>query len=693
MGTRIGYGVWCLVLMMGVTVGVQGADVGTGAGLWAGHAMPILNKYCTECHGSPKRKSGLDLRTLEAVMAGGDDGAVVVAGKPNESTLYLMLDADADSHMPPKEKQLTVDEIALLGSWIESMGGEKRGGKVWAKPGEGAVLGSKVVERSEWSVPAGVSPTLAIDVLIEAGWEARGVEPSDRWGDGVFVRRVYLDLAGRIPTAAEAKRFLASTASNKRAELVERLLGSVDYARHFRDVFDATLMGLPTEEFANKVASDLGSLEASEKIDAPGMTPGVWLDRQRGKYDWLGYLEDVFGKNRAWDEVVREILMARPTDEASRGANWFLFERADDYEAITDAVATGFFGVQVECAQCHDHPLAAEIYQGHYWGLNAIFSRSKNQMSSAGPGVGESAIGGFVRYTNTEGESYDATLNFLGGGSIEQKRVLGKDGKEKDSPSDYRVARDEGKGVSKEVVEPKYSRRAVGVKAIVDGNPLIGKAFVNRIWALLMGRGIVHPVDMMDSVHPPSHPELLDWLARDFADHGYDIKRLVKSIVLSRAYQLDGRRSAKPGLASDFAKSLEKPLTAEAYYRSLFVATTEGAPDGGLMTPLELREVFGGPFPEVSTTTLSEAMFLTNSELMGQVLIGAEAPGGSVLEGGASTDEFIGKTYRRVLGRAPDGEELEKVSDYLSARVDRPADAYRQWLWAMMTGAEFRINH
>ena len=142
-------------------------------------------------------------------------------------------------------------------------------------------------------------------------------------------------------------------------------------------------------------------------------------EREREDQQWFGYLESVFRENRPWDAVVRELVVARP-EPARRGAVRFLWERKDNPQAMAEAVAPLVFGVQVQCAQCHDHMVAREIKQAHYWGLVAAFNRSRNVDTESGPGVSESAVGGFVTFANLRKESQPARMVLFNG------RIIGE---------------------------------------------------------------------------------------------------------------------------------------------------------------------------------------------------------------------------------------------------------------------------
>src|SRR5204863_1047196 len=134
------------------------------------------------------------------------------------------------------------------------------------------------------------------------------------------------------------------------------------------------------------------------------------------------FLEDAFRRNRPWDEVVRTVITARPERPEDKGAVWFFVERRNEHQRIAEAIAPVIYGTRINCAQCHDHPLAREIKQAHYWGLVAAFNRSKNVERDAGNVVAESAVGGFVNFTNLKKESQPAVMAMLTGRTIEENR-------------------------------------------------------------------------------------------------------------------------------------------------------------------------------------------------------------------------------------------------------------------------------
>jgi hypothetical protein len=365
---------------------------------------------------------------------------------------------------------------------------------------------------------------------------------------------------------------------------------------------------------------------------------------------------------------------------------------------MAEALAPVVFGVQIKCAQCHDHMVAREIKQAHYWGMVAAFNRTKNVDADSGPGLAESAIGGFVSFANLKKESQPARLVFFNGRSVNEAWP-GEGEKESDVPEKYRVPPPAEKQKPKTPAEPKFSRREALADAVTRDNPLLARAMVNRVWAMLLGRGLVHPVDLMDSKHAPSHPDLLDWLAHDFERSGYDVRRLIRNVVLSRAYQLDSRPAGKVAPADEaFARALDKPLTAEQLYRSLLSATANPvAADGKVagLTEEELRKAFVRQFPDLFVpdynATLQQAMFLANSPLLEPLLAPRDGNLSVKLASLPDNPQRVKAAFHSVFGREPDREELKTSSAYLATHPGEPGQ--RQLLWALLTSTEFQVNH
>ena len=589
--------------------------------------QPLLDLQCVKCHGPIEQKSGLELDTPEAIFKGGDEGQVIVPGKPEESRLYQYLAPGADPHMPPK-KQLSEAERAAVKEWIAAL---------TAAPAPAPKAEDKPVNFS--SIPE------AVDQSLPEGWQARKLKPAGPLPEAAWCRRVYLDLAGRIPSEKELEEFILSPAADKRAALVDRLLASEEYPVRMRELWDAILMGR-------------GKRERSE-------------DRRRDN-GWWRFLETAFRTNRPWNETVHDILTGRPAKEEYQGASWFLYERRNEYQQIAEAVAPVVYGTKIDCAQCHDHPLAREIKQAHYWGLVAAYNRSKNV--EGGNQVSESATGGWINFTNLKKESQPAVITLLTGRTVAENRSDGSQ-KEEDGPDKYVDA-------AAKVKVPKFSRREAFADAATEENPLLARAFVNRMWAVFFGRGIVHPADEMNARNAPSHPALLDWLARDFASHGHDVKRLIRGLVLSRAYGLGTGADAPP---EAFASALERPLMAEQVARSWSVAAGQPAAADSLRRAVvsALPDVM----PKEYNATFQQAQFLTNSPALAELLKSAPA----VARVAELPDALsrVRAVFQATLGREPDAAETQAAAVFLNDRPDKPAEAVRDLLWALLTGAEF----
>ncbi|MGZ8940773.1 MAG: DUF1549 domain-containing protein [Limisphaerales bacterium] len=594
--------------------------------LWSTRVQGLFDVQCVKCHGPLEQKSGLELDTPEAVLKGGDEGKVVVPGKPEESRLYQYLAAGADPHMPPK-KQLGEADIRLVREWIV------------------ALEYDDTKKTSVEPVPEFAGISEAIDGLISEGWKRRGVKPAEALDDRAWCRRIYLDLVGRIPSSSEVDKFLAAGSDSRRGELVDRLIASDEYAVRMRELWDVFLMG--------RVKRDNH-------------------EDRRKKSGWWSFLEYSFRANRPWNETVREMLVARPAKEELKGAYMFLYERRDEHQSIAEAVSPVVYGTRIDCAQCHDHPIAREIKQGHYWGLVAAFNRSKNVRDE---GVGESAVGGYVNFTNLKKESQPAVVALLTGKTLPETWPAG-DKKEEDADDKYLDPK-------AKVKVPKFSRREAFADAVTRENPLLARAFVNRMWAVFMGRGLVHPADEMNARNAPSHPELLDWLARDFEASGYDAKRLVRGLVLSRVYAL-GHGEAP---LDSFAAAIERPLTAEQLAQSWRMAAGMAKEDDALR-----RAVIGAipaVLPKEYNASFQQALFLDNSPALAGTLKVLEGNTAERLVKLENVEERIRMAFQAVLGREPDAKELSSTAEFLKEHTGDAAAEVRDLMWALMTSAEF----
>ncbi len=609
---------------------------------------PVIVDNCTKCHGGVKQKGGLDLRTIAAALEGGETDTALIPGDPEASPLYQVVQVDSDPHMPPK-KQLPAEEIKTLKTWITNL---------------------KITPPKKLVLPDHrEQPTTVINQLIRTKWQAEKIAPARRSSDTTFVRRIYLDLLGRIPRLPEINSFLADQNPKKRSLLVDQLTTTDDHADHLAQVFNIVF------------------------LDRAHLRKRSHSNRKL----WLDYLNWAFKTNRPWDQIGRDLVLARPASDQERGASWFIHDQRDDHSQIATRVSRTLLGKQVQCAQCHDHPVAPEIEQRHYWGLVAFFNRSLNVKTPEGPLVAERASGGYDKFANLEGKADQSQL------ILYSNKIITETGGKKtnDSAELYSVSppkqwfrklkKDEK--LKKDLTNlpvPKFSRREAFAQSFTSDNPDFSRAIVNRLWALMFGRGLVHPVDLMDSAHPSSHPELLAWLARDFSNHQFDLRRLIRQIAKSSSYQLDSRpapSAGQPPLDSFFARALDKPLSAETFTRSLRVALGHENPNDETLRN-HFVTILPDLFAENFSPSVQQTMFLTNAPFFDKII--SEAPLLSRLQKIERPQTLIHEIFQSVLSREPEPSELERSLSFIKPKNK---SSIQQFVWALLTSAEFRFTN
>jgi hypothetical protein len=518
-------------------------------------------------------------------------------------------------------------------------------------------------------LPADRPIALAVDHYLELVLKAERVTPAPDADQATLVRRLTLDLAGRIPTAAESRAYVESTDPAKRAQLVDRLIASPGFALHQVAELDAMLM-----------AGNRGTLR--------------------------DYLVRAVGENRSWDRLFRELLLPERTDQEKSAASQYLRTRVMDLDRLTAEVSSTFFGVNISCAQCHDHPLVKDWKQDHFYGMKAFLNRTY------ATGRGNNAVlaergQGSLRYKTTEGVERQAKLMFLTGRTVEEPAASRELSKEERKAEKERLQRAQKEKAP--APPPKFSARAKLVEIALEpgDRDFFARAIVNRLWHRLFGRGLVMPLDQMHSANPPSHPELLEWLARDTIEHGYDLRRLIRGLVLSRAYsrssRWDGDESPRPSL---FAVAVLRPLSPAQLARSLRLATADPASlPAGLDAPktekrIEALETGAGPIEKALGASsgegqigVAEALLFSNGKTVAQDLLSESTGLVRRLRETADPELQIELAVRNVLSRPPDDEDRRILGAYLANRTDRPEDGCRQLLWALLTCAEFRFNH
>jgi hypothetical protein len=493
--------------------------------------------------------------------------------------------------------------------------------------------------------------------------------------DAEFLRRVYIDLTGIIPTAEEARAFFKDTAADKREKLIDKLLASPEHARHMAAVFDVYLM------------------ERRPDKNVP-------------RAQWLEYLRASFAANKPWDELAREILSADGSEPAQRPAAKFYLDRDADPNLLVRDVSRLFLGMNLECAQCHDHPRIEDYKQHYYYGLLSFFNRTTLFADKAkGAMLAEKADGEvtFQSVFDPAKVTKSATPRVLDLPAVVEPKI--------EKGQEYTVA-PAPMGQPPVRTVPKYSRRAQLAAQITHAdNVAFKRNAANRLWALMMGRGLVHPLDLDHSANPPSHPELLDLLADDLAARKFDMRGTQREIALSRAYQRTSERTEalKDAGPADYLVANLKPLSPEQLAWSLMQATgltdAERKSLGAKADEAALYAKLSGNVPPFVATFASQpgkaatfdarmeqALFLANGPLVRGWLAPRDGNLMDRLLKAATPDALCDELYLSVFTRLPTAEERNDVAEFLAKAKDRPA-ALREVTWALLASAEFRFSH
>ena len=532
-----------------------------------------------------------------------------------------------------------------------------------------------------------------IDELIGKRLVELKVVPATVSSDAEFVRRVYLDLTGVIPTAKQARAFLDDSAPDKRQRLIDELLASPDHAIHMARVFDVMLI----ERRIPTITS----------YDVPAQK-------------WREYLTGAFAENQPWDRMVRDVLSSDGTDERNAAGVKFYLVRDVAPHQLTRDVGRLFLGVDLQCAQCHDDPRIESYRQADYFGIYAFLQRmtayrdnDKNVSL-----VGETAVGktSFVSVFTAKGGETNPRLP--GGEMVADPEV------EKDK--EYVV-----KPGPKERGVPTYSRRLklaeLLPRATTQG---FSRNIVNRLWAMLMGRGLVHPLDLHHAGNPPSHPELLDRLERWLVEHQYDLRALLREMLLSQTYQ---RSSVLPEGVKElpdeaFAAAPLRGLSPEQLSWSLLQATgrieqhfsqfaakqksdaakPDDAPPAWTaratqLEPLErqtrpLITVFAGlpgqPDGDFQPV-VDQALHLLNSPAMLPLLRDELSTLLKRLTAISEIEPLAEELYLSVLSRRPNADETAQVRELMESKKspEERREPLTALIWGLLLSSEFRLNH
>lgn len=498
----------------------------------------------------------------------------------------------------------------------------------------------------------GFVPNNYIDTLAAEKWKKLGLLPSPVCDDATFLRRVTIDLCGRLPTSAEVRGFLADTASDKRTKAIDRLLDSPDYPAYFAMRWGTILRN------SNLAGAD------------------------KAAYAFHNWMKNQISRNRPYDEFVRGIVAAAGEWQDAPAINWYWQSRDDQLHQVTADTAQVFLGTRLQCARCHHHPYE-RWSQDDYYGLAGFFTRLGRKSFGEPPPY-------FASGTVTTGERNPLT------GQVPEPKYLGGEAV-KFTPED----------------DPRH--------ALVDWmakpeNPFFAKALVNRMWGHFLGRGLVQELDDLRETNPPSNPELLDALAKDFIDKKFDMKHVIRMIVNSKVYQLSPEPLPENKKdRQNFARFYARRIVAEVLLDSLDQATgtrTRFSNMAGSARAIDLpHENFGSYFLDTfdrprrvtgcecersSGATLAQVLLLANSDEMENKISSGEGLIARLLKEGKSDKEIIDEIYLGALSRPPTAEEQATLVSFLEPFAAQPPQRQQgleDVLWTVVNAKEFMFTH
>ncbi len=480
-----------------------------------------------------------------------------------------------------------------------------------------------------------------VDEQIDARLSKESVKPAETADDAEFLRRAYLDLHGVVPTRDQAKQFLADTNPDKRARLIDELLASPRYGQYMGDMWQAYLMS-PLADDRHPRATKL-----------------------------RGWLAEQFN-TRTWDRIASDLLTATGKMEDNPATCYLIEGRLPrTVPDLTDIATRYFLGVRLNCAQCHDHK-TVKWTQEDYWGVAAFFAQ--------------------IQTPRRAKQVYEL-------GVIDDAKVSLSTLKDSDAIDGFTLRPPTFLG-GQEMSASKTTNRAAFAQWMTSPqNPYFARAMANRTWWRLFGHGIVDPVDDMHEANLPSHPELLDLLAQQFTESGYDLKLLTRSIMLSRAYQ----RTSRPGEADQkqvalFGRMSIKPLSAGQLYDSL--ETIFGSPEktrGIDLRQIKSRDEFteffgetGDPNPVEYRRGIPHMLRQMNSgQFAGRNL---DALVGSVSTSQRPPAEIANDLFLTILSRPATADEQKRFEAYVQ-KAGSAQNACRELAWVLMMTSEFALNH
>jgi hypothetical protein len=491
-------------------------------------------------------------------------------------------------------------------------------------------------------------PANYIDELTVAKWKKLGLRPSPPTDEATFLRRVTIDLCGRLPTPAEVRAFLTDASSDKRAKLIDRLLDSPDYPAYFALRWSVILRN----------SNLAGANQAA--------------------YAFHNWIKDMISRNRPYDEFVRGIVAAAGEWQEAPAINWYWQSRDDQLHQVTADTAQVFLGVRLQCARCHHHPYE-RWGQQDYYGLAGFFTR-----------LGRKSFG--------EPPPYYASASVTTG---EKNPLTGK------TPEPKYLDGPQGKFTPEE--DPRH--------ALVDwmarpDNPFFARALVNRTWGHFLGLGLYHEVDDLRETNPPSNPELLDALARDFIRHKFDVKHVIRTILNSRVYQLSSE--PVPNNQNDrqnYARYYARRMPAEVFLDAIDQTTGTRSSFSGVSSNARAvdlpHEGFGSYFLDTfdrprrvtscecersTGATLAQVLLLANSEEIESKIGAGDGRIARLLKEKKTIRAIIEELYLTAYARRPSAAELRRTVNHVERQKDE-RQALEDVLWAILNTKEFMFNH
>lgn len=510
-----------------------------------------------------------------------------------------------------------------------------------------------------------------INTKLETGWKDNKLAASEPCTDYEFIRRASLDIVGRIAKPEEVVQFMKDPQQSRRTMLIDRLLKSPDYPRHWANVW------------TNWLLSRSGTFG-------------------RGTYheQLATWMEDQYAQNLPHSEVVKKLITAKGKNTDNPEVNFILAHlgemvpqnrRGEDgmFEMvpITSRITRLFLGVQTQCTQCHDHPFDANLRQEQFWGVNAFLRQVGRNGQPPMPQMRRQM--GYPMLELTENEK----LNPNGVVAYEKRNGVIKE-------IDARFI--DGKRPAKD-----GSRRDELARLVLE-SPNFPKATVNRMWAVFFGKGFCNPVDDFNEQNAVSNPELLAELGEKFKHYGFDNKKLIRWICNSEAYQLScvaNSTNDKQEHEVYFSRMLMKALSPEQLFESLMIATQS---DQGKDAQREQRDKwlddlvssFGDDEGNEVTFngTIVQALMMMNGDNINKAIMQTEK--GAVawsMKSGRTPDQVINNLYLAALNRPVGPKELVRIKEKFPLRPmfrDKTPEApYQDLLWALVNSNEFMLNH